>query len=124
MQINVLCWVIFIIFFNHLILPLEFRMDNKDAFNSWIKSDLKKKSTSLMSDEVYKQLLDNLKYNNGTKVIKKRQQRKKYEILNYPNLNLTDILCVSTESVRLFCLWYIFFFFFFFLMKIVFDLGF
>ena len=53
-------------------------------------------------NELYKSIIDNIKTKNGSKAIKKRQARNKYEVLSYPNLNLKDILCVPSSTVSYF----------------------
>ena len=78
----------------------------KAIFNAWLESELEKRNSSLISDDKYKCLLDNIKHNCGTRTIKKRQQRHKYQILNYPNLNLNEILCSPSSSVSEFHLLY------------------
>ena len=80
---------------------------NKENFDDWIQKYLQgKRNTVLMTDEIYKEIVDfllgNKLPNKCDRRIEKRVKRHNYQIMNYPVLGLLNILCVPcSKEVKL-----------------------
>ncbi|XP_057301880.1 uncharacterized protein LOC130636242 [Hydractinia symbiolongicarpus] len=74
-------------------------------FKEWLEIEMSKKNSSIISEDTYSMIVCFLKKGRSSDTpphIIRRVRRKNFAIMNYPTLNLHDILCVPGENVRAF----------------------
>lgn len=75
-------------------------MIDKGKFEYWLNEEAnRKRNTSILADDIYKQIVEFLKTGETkNRNIKKRVDRKDYEIIDFPAIELYDVLCVPVKS--------------------------
>ena len=77
----------------------------KSKFNEWLQRQIAVKNTTIITKEVDDEIVKYLKVvNSGNQgydfpeVIRKRVKHHHYQLMNYPMLNLQNILCVPSKD--------------------------
>ena len=79
--------------------------DTESKFNELLQSQIAVKNTIIITKDVYNDIIKYLKVvNNGKQgnyfpeVIRKRVKSHQYQVINYPMLNLQNILCIPSKD--------------------------
>ena len=68
-------------------------------FKEFLINEKKKRNSSIISEETFSEIKEFLTKGVGSKALKKRVRRQKFNLVDYPNLGLRDLVCVPSTEV-------------------------